>query len=224
MKVLILIDAKNFEKGVYFLCTKRKEFRYIDFYKLNTFILDYLKNNPQYKDNLLQHLRTYFYTGEYTESLIRKIEKYINREPSKKELAQDLLEKCKKEYEKQNNFLKYAKNYLFFEIKLKPLQFSPNDFKVLQKGVDVQLAVDLVDFTHKNVFDIAVLLSGDIDLLESVKTAKGMGKQVVIMGNSNVTAEEMKRHADLFIDIDRFNNEQLNKFTHIPINKKGDLE
>jgi uncharacterized protein (TIGR00288 family) len=86
---------------------------------------------------------------------------------------------------------------------------------VLQKGVDVQLAVDLVDFTHKDMFDIAVIFSGDIDLLESIKTAKGMGKQIIIMGNSSVTAEEMKRQADLFIDVGRFDEEQLNKFTHI---------
>jgi uncharacterized LabA/DUF88 family protein len=221
MRVIILIDAKNFEKSVYSLSIKRKEFRYIDFYKLNTFILEYLVNNQQYKNNLLQHLRTYFYTGEYTENLIRKIEKYAEGNPQKREITKELLEKCKKEYEKQSNFFKYAKNYLFFEIKLKPLQFSPNGLRVLQKGVDVQLAVDLVDFTHKNIFDIAVILSGDIDLIESIKTAKGMGKQIIIMGNSGVTAEEMKRYADLFIDIGRFTDEQLNKFTHIYIKKEA---
>ena len=42
-----------------------------------------------------------------------------------------------------------------------------------------------------------------------------MGKHIILMGNSSVTAEEMKRHADLFIDIERFNEEQLNKFTHV---------
>ena len=219
MKVIILIDAKNFERGVYSLCERRKEFRFIDFHKLNKFIIEYLSNNPQYKNILLQHIRTYFYSGEYTENLIRKIDKFLKENPSKANHVSILLDKCKREYKKQSNFLKFTKNYLFFEVKLKPLQFSPNDLRVLQKGVDVQLAVDLVDFTHKNVYDIGVVLSGDIDLLESIKTAKGMGKQIIIIGNSNTTAEEMKRYADLFIDIGRFNEEQLNKFTHY-YNKK----
>ena len=219
MKVIILIDAKNFERGVYYLCERRKEFRFIDFHKLNNFIIDYLSNNPQYKNILLQHVRTYFYSGEYTENLIRKIDRYLKENPSKTNQVSILLDKCKREYKKQSNFLKFTKNYLFFEVKLKPLQFSPNDLRVLQKGVDVQLAVDLVDFTHKNVYDIGVVLSGDIDLLESIKTAKGMGKQIIIIGNSNTSAEEMKRYADLFIDIGRFNEEQLNKFTHY-YNKK----
>jgi uncharacterized LabA/DUF88 family protein len=215
MRVLILIDAKNFEQGVIDISRKREEFRYIDFYKLNNFVIDYLKKNLQYKDCQLTHLRTYFYTGEYTDKLIDKIERYLEKNSEKKDIIRGLLDKCKKEQEKQNIFFNYAKNYYFFEIKSKPLQFSYSDIKVLQKGVDVQLAVDLVDFTHKDMFDIAVIFSGDIDLLESIKTAKGMGKQIIIMGNSSVTAEEMKRQADLFIDVGRFDEEQLNKFTHI---------
>ena len=215
MRVLILVDAKNFEQGVIDLCKERKEFRYIDFYKLNNFIIDYLKGNLQYKNCQLTHLRTYFYTGEYTDNLIRKIGKYLEKNPKQAEIIGNLLERCKKEQEKQSKFFDYAKNYYFFEIRSKPLQFNYSDVKLFQKGVDVQLAVDLVDFTHKNVFDIAVILSGDIDLLESVKTAKGMGKQIILLGNSDVTAEEMKRHADLFVDVRRFNEEQLNRFTHI---------
>ena len=96
------------------------------------------------------------------------------------------------------------------------MQFSPSELKVFQKGVDVQLAVDLVDFTHKDIFDIAVVLSGDIDLLESVKTSKGMGKQIIIFGDSRVIAEEMKKYSDMFVDIGRFTKEELDKFTHIP--------
>jgi len=214
MRVLVLIDAKNFENGFFNLCRGIGQFRYIDFYKLNNFILDYLKNNLQYKNCNLTHLRTYFYTGEYTDKLIEKIENYLSKNPDKTDILRDLIDKCKREKEGQKIFFNYAKNYYFFEVKLKPLQFSFSDLKVIQKGVDVQLAVDLVDFTHKNVYDVCVLLSGDIDLLESVKTAKSMGKQIVLLGDASVTAEEMKKESDMFIDIGRFNQEQLNKFSH----------
>lgn len=219
MRVLILIDAKNFEQGVIDACKKRNEFRFIDFNKVKNFVMNYLSSNLQYKDHKLSHVRTYFYTGEYTDKLIDKIERHLEKSPEEKDIIQNLLNKCLKDQKKQVNFFNIAKNYYFFEIRTKPLQFSYSDVKVFQKGVDVQLAVDLVDFAHKNVYDLCVLLSGDIDLLESVKTAKAMGKQILILGNSSVTAEEMKREADLFIDVGRFSEEQLNKFTHIPENK-----
>lgn len=218
MKVLILIDAKNFEQGFYSLCSERKQFRFIDFYKISTFLMNYLKNNVQYKEHGLQHVRTYFYTGEFTDKLIEKIE-YFTKNISDKEIA-SLLSKAKKDKKKQANFFKIAKNYYFFEVRTKPLQFSTYDKKIIQKGVDVQLAVDLVDFTHKNIFDIAVILSGDIDLLESVKTAKGMGKQIIIFGENNSISEEMKKYADYFIDIERFTDEQLNQFSHVSQYKK----
>jgi len=223
MKILILIDAKNFENGFINLCKKRKEFRYVDFYKLNNFIMDYLKTNLQYKFCQLMHLRTYFYTGEYTDLLIEKIEKYFRENPEETDLLSQLLEKCRKEQEKQKKFFNFAKNHYFFEIRAKPLQFSYSDTKVIQKGVDVQLAADLVDFTHKDMFDIAVILSGDIDLLESVKIAKSMGKHVILFGDESVTAEEMKKYADMFINISRFTEEQLDKFSHFHRNKEEDV-
>ena len=219
MRVLILIDAKNFEQGIFEISKGRGEFRFIDFNRLNQFIIEYLKINFQYKEGNLKHVRTYFYTGEYTDKLIEKIEKHLEKKPEEADLIKKLLERCKKDQSKQQVFFNLAKNYYFFEIRAKPLQFSYSDIRVFQKGVDVQLAVDLVDFTHKDMFDIAVILSGDIDLLESIKTSKNMGKHIIILGSSGVTAEEMKRHADWFIDTARFSEEQLNKFTHIPKNK-----
>jgi len=220
MRVLILIDEKNFEQGIFNLCRRRDEFRYIDFYKLNNFIMNYLKHNLQYKDCNLRHVRTYLYTGEFTDKLIQKIERSVQKNPEEKEVLGILVERFKDKQKKQEEFFKKAKNYYFFEIKSKPLQFSPSDLKIFQKGVDVQLAVDLVDYCHKDVFDIAILLSGDIDLLESVKTIKNMGKQIIIFGDSYVTAEEMKKVADMFVDTGRFIETQLNEFSH-KISKRG---
>ena len=220
MRVLILIDAKNFEQGVFNISEKTNEFRFIDFYKINNFVMDYLRKNLQYKDCELLHLRTYFYTGEFTDKLIEKIQSSLGKNPEKIKEITFLLDKCKKDQKVQEEFFRRAKSYYFFEVRPKPLQFGPVDVRVFQKGVDVQLASDLVDFTHKNVFDIAVILSGDIDLLESIKISKGMGKQVVVVGDKSVTAEEMKKIADLYVDIGKLEKEELNKFTHTPTNKK----
>jgi len=52
-------------------------------------------------------------------------------------------------------------------------------------------------------------------LLESITNAKSMGKQIIVFGDESVTAEEIKRYSNMFIDIGRFDKEQLNKFTHV---------
>lgn len=220
MRVLILIDAKNFEQGVFNIAERINEARLVDFYKVNNFVMNYLRKNLQYKDCELAYLRTYFYTGEFTDKLIEKIQSSLEKKPEKIKEINALLEKSKKNQKIQEEFFRRAKSYYFFEVRSKPLQFSPVDVRIFQKGVDVQLAADLVDFTHKNVFDITAILSGDIDILESIKIAKGMGKQVIIVGDRGVTAEEMKKVADLYVDIGKLDKEEINKFTHMPTNKK----
>ncbi len=217
MKVLILIDGDNFRNSIVNAAKKRSQFRYVDYYKINNFVIDYLANNLQYKGRTLTHLRTYFYSGEYTDNLIKRIENRIKKENNedKKKLLSEKLNTARRNKKLQSDFLKLAKNYYFFEVRTKPLQFSPSKISIFQKGVDVQIAVDLVEFSYKNVFDIVVLMSGDIDLLESIKTAKSLGKHVIIWGDDSVTAEEMKREADLFVDIGRFTDEQFNKISHL---------
>ena len=169
----------------------------------------------------MQHIRTYYYTGEYTDNLISRMEQSYNKEKDsgRKEILKSKIEKAKKSREIQAEFLKIAKNYYFFEIRRKPLQFSPSTLNIFQKGVDVQLAVDLVEFAYKNAFDIAVILSGDIDLIESVRTTKNLGKHVIIFGDKSVTSVEMRGETDMFINLGKFSDEQLNEISHIKPNK-----
>ncbi len=76
-----------------------------------------------------------------------------------------MIKKTKRSKRIQAEFITLARTYYCFEIRDKPLQFSLSTFKIFQKGVDVQLAVDLVEFAYKHAFDIAVILSGDINLI-----------------------------------------------------------
>ena len=116
MKVLILIDADNFRNGIVNVARKKSQFRYIDYYKLNKFVLDYLSSNIQYKNCQLLHFRTYLYSGEYTENLIRRIESTLRKESDEKRktVLQEKLRIAKKSRELQVDFLNLAKNYYFF--------------------------------------------------------------------------------------------------------------
>lgn len=50
------------------------------------------------------------------------------------------------------------------------------------KGVDVQLAVDMVKFASNNNYDTAILVAGDEDFVYAVEAVKDSGKQVEVAG------------------------------------------
>jgi uncharacterized LabA/DUF88 family protein len=53
-------------------------------------------------------------------------------------------------------------------------------YKLAQKGVDVQLALDVLDFAHEDRFDVAVLITGDGDFVPLVRKITSIGKQALI--------------------------------------------
>lgn len=53
------------------------------------------------------------------------------------------------------------------------------DGKYHEKGVDVQIAVDMVRGAVKNEYDTCYLISSDTDLLPAIKDATSFGKKVI---------------------------------------------
>ncbi|MBU3979009.1 NYN domain-containing protein [Patescibacteria group bacterium] len=68
-------------------------------------------------------------------------------------------------------------------IKLGYLLMSSGVFH--EKGVDVQIAVDIVRGAIKNEYDIFYLISSDTDLIPAIQTAKEEEKKVVYVGFEN---------------------------------------
>ena len=95
MKIMIFVDDSNFKANIKCINIERKQDRIIDYHKIHRFVLEYLSQNPQYKDELLSHIRTYIYTGEYTDALFHRIKKFK---------------------EGQRKFLSRAMTYNFFEM------------------------------------------------------------------------------------------------------------
>lgn len=216
MRVMIFLDNSNFFKSI--SCFPQD--RVIDYHKINRFVINYLSKNLQYQTESLFHVRTYYYDGEYTDTLITKIKNHFNRIPSslenqeEKAKIKELLDKATRDMDAQKRVMNKMKNFYFFETRLKPLQYSHTP-RIFQKGVDVQLAVDLVSNAYLNNYDIAVLFSGDIDLFESVKLIKTLGKQVIIFSHNHLMAEGMISVCDFYKDLCRLENNELDEFTHI---------
>lgn len=53
-------------------------------------------------------------------------------------------------------------------------------FKLAQKGVDVELALDVLDYAHDDRFDVAVLVTGDQDFVPVIRKITSLGKHAVV--------------------------------------------
>jgi uncharacterized LabA/DUF88 family protein len=49
---------------------------------------------------------------------------------------------------------------------------------VIEKGVDIFLAVDMMKYAYNNSYDVAILISSDGDFSEAVNAVKDLGKHV----------------------------------------------
>lgn len=72
-----------------------------------------------------------------------------------------------------------------------------------EKGVDVQLAVDLLAAAYENVVDRIILISSDTDLIPAIRKAQSMGKIVEHIGfhhqKSIALATECKKSRRLML-------------------------
>lgn len=73
-----------------------------------------------------------------------------------------------------------------------------------QKGVDTRIALDLVRLGERAAYDAGVLLSGDPDLAEAVRTAQDAGRRIVVAypeGREASVATELRQLADELLPI-----------------------
>lgn len=54
-----------------------------------------------------------------------------------------------------------------------------------EKEVDVKLAVDIVDFAHRNYYESVYLFSGDADFMHALIVARGLRKKIAILALQN---------------------------------------
>ncbi|MEK7116099.1 MAG: NYN domain-containing protein [Patescibacteria group bacterium] len=70
-----------------------------------------------------------------------------------------------------------------------------NDGVYHEKGVDVQIAVDLLAGAYENRYDSALLVSSDTDLIPAMEKVRMMGKGVEYVGFSHQPSYAMMRYS-----------------------------
>ncbi len=95
---------------------------------------------------------------------------------------------------KQRAFLDSLSFNLNFEVVTKSL-IKIND-KLIEKGIDVKIASDIIWHGLSNNYDSFILLSGDKDLMDCLIRMKDNGKRVIVANFEGRISRELKRLAD----------------------------
>ena len=66
-----------------------------------------------------------------------------------------------------------------------------------EKGVDVQIAVDLLIGAYEDLYDTAILVSSDTDLIPALAKAREMKKKIEYIGFSHKPSYGLINHSDI---------------------------
>lgn len=80
-------------------------------------------------------------------------------------------------YHRSQKFLVALQRKPYFSVVLGRLELRSGDHYV-EKGVDIALAIDLLDLAYHNTYDTALIISGDGDFSRAVEIVQRMGKHV----------------------------------------------
>lgn len=94
----------------------------------------------------------------------------------------DATKKTKQLFDNQRKLLAHLKAHKF---KYSLGYLMKTDGKYHEKGVDVNMAVDMLVATYENLCDRIILVSSDTDLLPAIFKAKEKGKEVEYIGFSH---------------------------------------
>jgi len=99
--------------------------------------------------------------------------------------------------------LKYIQKlrYLGFKIRLFPLKKYPDNTNAREKGVDVSIAMDMLELAYNNAYDTAVLVSHDEDFCELVERVQRIGKSVDVCGFVDRMSQRLIEAADRVINL-----------------------
>ncbi|MCD6530902.1 NYN domain-containing protein [bacterium] len=103
-----------------------------------------------------------------------------------------------KNYGKTQSFLDMLRSWDLWEVKLGRLRYSSEGFP-REKGVDVKLVTDMIEGAVNDLYDIAVLVSGDADFSYCFSLIKRLEKQVAVVKLPHNFSYQLSQEADYTI-------------------------
>ena len=107
-------------------------------------------------------------------------------------------------YQRQQRFFADVTAVPYTELRLGRLVYInwPNT-PPYEKGVDIQLATDMITHSYKDNYDVAILVAGDNDFVGALQSVKDNGKNVeVALFGKERTSMQLRNVSDKVITID----------------------
>jgi uncharacterized LabA/DUF88 family protein len=112
-------------------------------------------------------------------------------------------------YKSQQRFFSRIAKIPFLELKLGKLLTRGGE--PFEKGVDVQIAVDMIRYARNNAYDTAILVSGDGDFAPALEFIKEFGKHIENAYFTKGRSFNLSNHSDRFINLDQLPWDELKK-------------
>ena len=103
-------------------------------------------------------------------------------------------------YQEQQKFLATLYNTPYLEVCLGISKYRGD--VLVEKGVDIMMATDLLQFAYRDLYDVAVLVSGDADFAYAMQATKNLGKHVEVMAFPSNLSYELSQTADVLHVVD----------------------
>jgi uncharacterized LabA/DUF88 family protein len=97
-------------------------------------------------------------------------------------------------YRDQQKFLNVLYNTAYLEVRLGGSKLRGD--VAVEKGIDIMLATDLLKFAWDDLYDVAIVVSGDGDFSYAVQAAKNMGKHVEVAAFRSNLSGDLAQVAD----------------------------
>jgi len=108
-------------------------------------------------------------------------------------------------FKDQEKYFKSIAAIPYTELRLGRLVYTsqwPNN-SPFEKGVDVQLATDMITHAFRSNYDVAILVAGDNDFVGAIQAVKDNGKHVeVALFGQESTSRQLRDVADRIIPLD----------------------
>ncbi len=104
-------------------------------------------------------------------------------------------------YQEQQKFLATLYNTPYLEVCLGISKYRGD--VLIEKGVDIMMATDVLQFAYRDLYDIAVLVSGDADFAYAMQAVKNLGKHVEVLAFPSNLSYELTQTADVLHVLDR---------------------
>lgn len=97
-------------------------------------------------------------------------------------------------YQKQQKFTAALARKDYFSVVLGRLEKRETGY--VEKGVDISLAVDMLEMAFREAYDTAIIISGDGDFAKAVEVVKRLGKHVENASTKSCLSRHLQSECD----------------------------